>query len=334
MSLPQLVRPELVDPIEYRLPATGYADSDATTIKIPSGRDAVILAPREKRVGHLRIMGGRNKVLAGLYQSIGKNRDGSYPAQGARTMGDYNVEVLDGDPSGIFHAEGVHIDGSEGAQSDGFFLNCPNTIVQLLKCRTDTLLGALRTGRHADGVQTPNGVLLLTMDRSSFGSYYNTLYLRRENSPLKPPILELRVRYCNTFGYDHNPVADPSKGDTTHTLRGISLGTQPADDDGGPGNAASPTNMELETRVTLSHFHTDPESAGLDPLDWVYPHGGKQMYDPARPVYDPITRSLYWPGWRAQGKVTGRVLMYPPTHGDFAKPEAVGLNYRAAMWAD
>lgn len=336
MTLPALTPPPLNSPSVIDLPATGYADTDNITVSLDPGEDAVIRFPRTRRVGHVSIHGGRNVAINGGYQTIGKNRDGTYPSSGFRGVGDYNIEVRDGDDGRIVWIAGMLIDASGGAQSDGFFVNAPNSIVQLYKCRVEALLGSLHHGRHADAVQTPGGCRRLQFDHVTAASHYNTLYLRRENSPLMPPVEELTIRYSNTFGYQTNPAA--SGDDPTYTLRGISLGTQPADDDCnqygqcGPSNDLSATNGELATLVRFDNFHIDAASAGRDPLQWVFPDAGQRTYAAAHPVLDGFG-GLYWPAWRSSGQVRGRVLIDPPRYGDYAKARDVGVDYAAGVWA-
>lgn len=336
MSLPAFTRPPLDRPLVIDLAATGYWDTDNKTLNLSGGEDVLVRYPRERRVGHLSIRGARNVAIIGGYNSIGKKQDGTYPGTGARQSGDFNLEIRDGDDGGTVWVEGMMIDATGGAQSDAFFINAPNRLVDLVHCRVEGLLGSLTHGRHADGIQTAGGCRRLRLDHCTIASHYNTVYLRRENSPLMPAVQQLMIRYSNTFGYSTNPAA--GSGDPQYTLRGISLGTQPADNDCnqwgacGPANDMSATNADLPTECWFDHFWIDPASAGRQPLEWVFPDAGARTYPGIHPVLD-SSGGLYWPAWRASGKVHGRIMIGRPRYGDFAKAADTGLNYKAAEWA-
>lgn len=326
MSLPALIRPTLSDPLVVTLPATGYADGDKFTVKAPLDRDVLIRWPLGKtRTGGLRITGGRNVVLAGGHQTIGRNRDGSWPEYGARGVGDTNIAVDDG--AGIVHVEGLLVDSSGGAESDGFMLNT-NRTVQIMWTRVDNLQGSSAPGhRHADCIQIgPGGVGELRLDHFTGRSHYNSLYARRENSPLGKAHGPLRLRYSNMGGYTQNPIGAPQQ-----TLTGLSLGTQPPND---PGDNGSAVNAELPGDVYLDHYYADPGEAGRPNLgEFLHPDARRNSYQPGRPVAD-STGGWYWPVWRgASPGVHGRVLTGPPPSGDYAKADAVGLNYAKGVWA-
>ncbi len=289
-------RPALRDPIRIRLHVGG------DHLRLNDARDYIlIMPPLRKKTGVLEIKGGRNIRIFGGYISVAK------PGP--------NIIIWDGDNARkgrVVHLEGLLIDGSSGAQSDGIKIKAPRAIVQIVNSRIVGLKGS-RSGLHADVIQPFGGVKVLRIDGLTASSRYNGLYLRRENNPLGPKIGRIRIHHTNVFGYWNGSSRNPSE-----TIRGISIGTQPND----PSNDGASINCRLTAKVILRGLFVKParKSAG----QFVYPHDGMRSAGcPAKRSAD--GRTLRWPALREY--VDGVVRIGAPRGGDFVPRSTVGLNY-------
>ena len=302
--------PTLVNPITIPLPATGDV-----SLNLDNSRDYVIRYPSQRRVGGLQLTGGRNIVIIGGASTVA-------PHTG---VGVRNIQISDkpGVMDGrIVHIEGLDIDGSGGGQADGIGIGAPSAIVQIENVRITGLIGHL-SATHADVIQTWGGVKELRLYNVTGASHYNSLYLRRENSPLGPPIGPVTLDHVNIFGY-----VNPSSWDVSSTLRAISIGTQPAGSDCnarakcGPPNADSSTNCQLSSPMVLNDFYGAPPVGKLQRFMWPT-NSMDRAGCPAALSADGQT--VDWPALR--GQISGVLRLGPPPGGDFVPAGSVGVGY-------
>ncbi len=288
--------PVLTDPVTIPL----HVGEDH--LRLSDTRDYVLVLPNVKKTGVLEIRGGRNVVVVGGYLSISATGSNIIVADGAG--------AVDGR---VVHLEGLLIDGSSGAQSDGIRINAPKAIVQIVRTRIVDLRGSAK-GLHADVIQPFGGVKELRIDGFTGSSHYNNLYLRRENDPLRPPIGKVTIYNANLFGYWNGANAGPPE-----TLRAISIGTQPID----PSNTTSSINCQLTAPVVLRNVYIQP--ARKRPAQFVYPHDRMSTAGcPARVSADGKTVS-----WPALARIVdGSLIVGGPPTGDIVKASSVGLSYQ------
>jgi hypothetical protein len=302
--------PTLTNPVTISLAPTGDV-----SLNLDNSRDYIIQYPDVRRVGELRLVGGRNIVIVGGASTIA-------PHSG---IGVRNIQISDkaGVMDGrVVHIEGLDIDGSGGGEADGIGIGAPSAIVQIENTRITGLIGHL-SSTHADVIQTWGGVKALRLYDVTGASHYNSLYLRRENSPLGPEIGPVTLDHVNMFGY-----TNPSDWDVSSTLRGISIGTQPADTDCnakgqcGPPNADSSTNCQLSSSVVLDEFYASPPNGKLE--RWMWPTDYMSTAGcPSALSADGL--SADWPALR--GQVSGVMHLGPPPGGDFVPAGSVGVGY-------
>jgi hypothetical protein len=298
--------------------------------KLDNRYDYIISLPAVARTAPLKVLGGRNICIVGGYLSTSTG------------ITSPNITILDGAFARTVHCEGLLIDGRNGGRSDAFHLQCPNTVVQFFKNRVEALNGSLST-THADVIQNL-GTKKLVVDRFTGSSHYNNIYMRRENDPVGNPVGPATFAHCNFFGYQINPNAAPH--DPVHTLRGISLGTQPIP----PSDPTSPVNGLLTGSVWLFEYYVDYESFGITPDQAVWPHASSRMEASCRAELNASKTQVDWPHWRAKysppkeettpstpghigsgdAQVYGVVKLTKPAAGDIVKSGAVGLSYPRA----
>ena len=302
--------PTLTNPITITLPPTGDQ-----TLNLDNSRDYLIRYPAVRRVGELRLIGGRNIVIIGGASTIAP-----HPGTGVR-----NIQISDkpGVMDGrVIHIEGLDIDGSGGGEADGIGIGAPSAIVQIENVRITGLIGHLGS-THADVIQTWGGVKELRIYDLTGASHYNNLYLRRENSPLGPAIGPVTLDHVNLFGY-----VNPAGWDIPSTLRALSIGTQPADSDCdgkghcGPSNPDSTTNCRLTSPVTLNQFYGAPPAGSLQRFMWPTDYGVAAGCPSALSADG---QSAYWPSLGSL--VTGVMQLGPPPGGDFVPAGSVGVGY-------
>jgi hypothetical protein len=308
--------PALSNPITIALSATGQ-----TTLDLDNSRDYIIRYPSVRRVGGLHLNGGRNIVIIG-----GASTVAPHTGTGVR-----NIQITDkaGVMDGrVIHIEGLDIDGSGGGQADGIGIGAPSAIVQIENVRITGLIGHL-SDTHADVIQTWGGMKELRLYNVTGASHYNNLYLRRENSPLGPQIGRVVLDHVNMFGYDN-----PSTWDVSSTLRGIAIGTQPADNDCnakgqcGPPNSDSSTNCQLTAPVVLNQFYAAPPVGRLQRFMWPSDYMSTAGCPSALSADG---ASADWPALR--GLVSGVMQLGPPPGGVFVPAGAVGIGYDSPGYA-
>ena len=305
--------PVLRDPVTINLPATG-----TVRLNLDNARDYIIRYPDVRRVGGLTLRGGRNIVIIGGASTLPPNCG----------KGHRNIQIKDKPgvmDRRIIHIEGLDIDGSGGGEGDGIGIGAPSAIVQLENDRITGLIGHLSSS-HADVIQTWGGVKQLRIDHLTGASHYNNLYLRRENSPLKPGDASVVLDNVNLFGY-----VNPPGWDEHTTLRAIAIGTQPPNGscDGhlcGPPNPRDPVNCQVPGSVVLNNVYADPPDKPLDEFAW--PTSTMSAAGCAA-VLSPDGTSMSWPALSAAfgGPVTGAIQLGPPPGGDFVPAGSVGVGY-------
>jgi hypothetical protein len=319
---PPLERPTLVNPTVVKLGTTGAAP------KMSNTQDYILILPKTApKTDGLRIIGGRNVALIGGYLSTSSGS--TQP----------NIVIGDGAPGGIVWCEGLLIDGAHGGLSDAFHIQAPHRHVQLKMNRVDGLRGAF-SKTHADVIQNL-GCLSLRVEDMTGRSHYNSGYLRRENNPVGWPVSPSTWNRVNMGGYRTNQ--DAASADPKHTLRAISLGTQPDP----PGDATSSVNARLSGSVWLHDFWGNAAEAGLSLGQFVWPHNGAKMSSSCRAQVSADGKSVDWPAWRTttappaeettpstfgtfgsgDARVYGVVMLGPPPGGDFVTAGDVGLAY-------
>jgi hypothetical protein len=291
-------RPAVVNPIVIHL----HVGSDS--LHLNDSRDYVLKMPAVKKLGPLFIRGGRNvRIIGGVMSTKVKGP---------------NIVIMDdsGTHVGrIVHIEGMVINGTSMVPSDGIKIKAPKTIVQLEKDRIIGLWGTL-AGYHADVVQPGGGVRELRIDGLTGSSHYNNFYFRRETNPLGPPIGRVIIRNANMFGYSNPRVPH-------HTLRGISIGTQPNP----PSDDSAMINCKVTNPMILTNFWVTPPS-GVRPAQFVYPHdrmSGSASW--CRSAYASGSHTVDWPNLRASkgGPISGAV--HVGAHRDFVPMGSVGFGY-------
>jgi len=302
--------PVLNNPITIALPANG-----GVTLNLDNSKDYIIRYPNVRRVGALRILGGRNIVIIGGASTIAP-----HPGTGIR-----NIQLIDkpGVMDGrIIHIEGLDINGSGGGEADGIGIGTPSAIVQLEDDRITGLIGHLAS-THADVIQTWGGVKQLRVYDLTGSSHYNNLYLRRENSPLSPAIGPVTLDHVNLFGY-----VNPAGWDIPATIRAMSIGTQPANGDCdashrhcGPSNNDSSTNCRLGGAVSLNDMYGAPPGGGrlqrfMWPTDLMQAAGCASRLSADG-------HSATWPSM----DVSGSMRLGTPPGGDFVPAGSVGVGY-------
>jgi hypothetical protein len=284
-------------------------------LQLDNSRDYIIKYPPVRRLGGLRLQGGRNIVIIGGASTLPPHK-----GRGRR-----NIQLKDspGEMDGrVIHIEGLDIDGSGGGEGDGIGIGTPSAIVQIENVRITGLIGHL-SSTHADVIQTWGGVKALRVYDLTGASHYNSLYLRRENSPLGPPNKTVILDHVNIFGY-----RNPPGWDEPSTLRAISLGTQPANSDCdargkcGPRNPDSPTNCQIGGTVELDDFYGQPPAGSLQRFAWPTDYMDAAGC-PAQLSSD--GQDLSWPA--LSGSVTGTMQLGPPPGGDFVPAGSVGVGY-------
>jgi hypothetical protein len=302
--------PTLTDPITISLAATGDVG-----LNLDNSRDYIIKYPDVRRVGELRLVGGRNIVIVGGASTIGP-----HTGTGVRNIQiSDKAGVMDGR---VVHIEGLDIDGSGGGEADGIGIGAPSAIVQIENVRITGLIGHL-SGTHADVIQTWGGMKALRLYDVTGASPYNNLYLRRENSPLGPAIGAVTLDHVNVFGY-----TNPTDWDVSSTLRGVAIGTQPADTDCtdkgqcGPPNPDSATNCDLTAPVVLNDFYASPPVGKLQRFMWPTEY---MTVAGCPSALSADGGSADWPALR--GQVSGVMHLGPPPGGDFVPAGSVGVGY-------
>ncbi len=149
--------PHLENPITLQL----EQGISKTNLKVD--RDYILKLPKEKKVGGVVIVGGRNVVIQGGHITV---------PPGA-TSHEEQRAIRISKSVGTVHIEGVLIDNSAGPDSDfdGIVIDAPEATVQLENMRIVGLTGS-HAGFHADILQPWGGVKELRVDRITGTSNY------------------------------------------------------------------------------------------------------------------------------------------------------------------
>lgn len=159
--------PQLDHPITVDVSASNHV------LKLDPARDYLVRMPTTKLsvLGGLVIVGGHDVVLIGGAITI--------PSWGASHPTDNRGLYLK-EQTGTVHIEGLLIDNSGGALSEGININAPKATVQLQNIRVDRLQARDEVGfsdNHPDLVQSWAGPAELRVDRFSGTTDYQGIFL-------------------------------------------------------------------------------------------------------------------------------------------------------------
>jgi hypothetical protein len=162
--------PHLDSPITVTVSASNHV------LKLDPTRDYLVRMPSTKLsvLGGLVIVGGHDVVLIGGAITI--------PSWGASHPTDNRGLYLK-EQTGTVHIEGLLIDNSGGALSEGININAPKATVQLQNIRVDRLQARDEVGfsdNHPDLVQSWAGPAELRVDRFSGTTDYQGIFLAPE----------------------------------------------------------------------------------------------------------------------------------------------------------
>jgi hypothetical protein len=269
-------------------------------LDLDSHQDYILEMPKRKKVGHVRIDGGRNIVLIGGWSTIPAGLDHQ----------DVNFLIRDKPDTvvgRIVHIEGVKVDGSGGGSSDAFHINAPRTIIQLENIRATGIVFNTQTRWHSDLIQPGGGCRELRVDRFTGSSQFQGFYLAQD----KGPIGKLDLRHVNIC-------ADGSRKIVLLTI-------------GGAINSPKVNGKPMfglcdVPLVSLHDVYLKP-SVGQDATAAVLPNGGNRNPG-CQAQLSADRKSLSWPN--LQHGVTGVACIGDPPAGDFVPETAVGLDYRPA----
>jgi hypothetical protein len=287
-------------PPKLDAPKTIALNDHDDNLDLDSHQDYILEMPRRKKVGHVRITGGRNVVLIGGWSTIPAGLDHQ----------DVNFLIRDTPDTvvgRIVHIEGVRVDGSGGGSSDAFQINAPRTIVQLQNIRATGMIFNAKTRWHSDVVQTSGGCQELRVDRFTGSSQFQGFYLAQD----KGPNGKLDLRHVNIC----------ADGSRKIVLLAIGGAINSPKVDGKPMFGLCDVPL-----VILHDVYLKP-SAGQDATAAVLPNGGNRNPG-CQAQLSADRKTLSWPN--LQHKVTGTVCIGDPPGGDFVAETAVGLDYRPA----
>jgi hypothetical protein len=171
------------------------------TLKLDPARDYLIRMPATKLsvLGGLVIVGGHDVVLVGGAITI--------PTWGANHDTDNRGLYLK-DQTGTVHVEGLLIDNSGGALSEGININAPKATVQLQNVRVLDVHAqdeAHYSDNHPDLIQSWAGPAKLRIDRFTGTTDYQGIFLAPEEyGTARPRGIDLRrvnIGTTSTAGY-------------------------------------------------------------------------------------------------------------------------------------
>jgi hypothetical protein len=176
--------PQLDEPVVVDVSASNHV------LKLDPARDYLVRMPTTKLSvqGGLVIVGGHDVVLVGGAITV--------PAWGANHPTDNRGLYLK-DQTGTVHVEGLLIDNSGGALSEGINVNAPKATVQLQNVRVEDVHAQDQTNytdNHPDIVQTWAGPAELRIDRLSGTTDNQGLFLAPQEFgwPLQPRRFDFR----------------------------------------------------------------------------------------------------------------------------------------------
>ncbi len=267
-------------------------------LDLDSHQDYVLEMPEQKKLGYVRLSGGRNIVLIGGWSTI----------PSGVSHQDVNFQILDKPDTvegRIVHIEGVRIDGSGGGTSDAFRINAPKTVVQLLRIRATGIVYDTKLRAHSDVIQTSGGCKELRLDYFTGSSQFQGLYLAQDRGPNG----KLDLRHVNIRG----------EGPRKIVLLAI----------GGAINSPKTNGKRLfelcdVPLINLQEVYLKPNTP-QDAASQVLPNGGTNRNPACQAKVSADGKILDWPDLRNQ--VTGVVNLGDPPGGDFVPEGVVGLDY-------
>src|SRR6266545_514765 len=183
--------PHLDSPITVTVSASNHV------LKLDPTRDYLVRMPSTKLsvLGGLVIVGGHDVVLIGGAITI--------PSWGASHPTDNRGLYLK-EQTGTVHIEGLLIDNSGGALSEGININAPKATVQLQNIRVEDVHAKDQVNysdNHPDIVQTWGGAAALRIDRLSGTTDYQGLFLDADWNSLD----QVDLRHVNVAGFSSKP---------------------------------------------------------------------------------------------------------------------------------
>jgi hypothetical protein len=284
-------------PPKLDAPKTILLNDHDDNLDLDSHQDCILKMPKQKKIGHVRITGGRNIVLIGGWSTIPAGLDHQ----------DVNFLILDKPDTiagRVVHIEGVKVDGSGGGSSDAFHINAPRTIIQLENIRATGIVFNPKTRWHSDLIQPGGGCQELRVDHFTGSSQFQGFYLAQD----KGPIGKLDLRHVNIC----------ADGTRKIILLAIGGAINSPKVNGKPMFGLCDVPM-----VNLHEVYLKP-SVGQDATAAVLPNGGNRNPG-CQSQLSADGKTLSWPS--LQHKVTGIVCIGGPPAGDFVPEPVVELDY-------
>jgi hypothetical protein len=184
-------------PPQLQAPTIVKVSASNHTLKLDPARDYLVRMPTTKLsvLGGLVIIGGHNVVLVGGAITI--------PTWGASHATDNRGLYLK-DQTGTVHVEGLLIDNSGGALSEGININAPKATVQLQNVRIMDVHAqdeVRYSDNHPDIVQAWGGAAALRIDHLTGTSDYQGLFLSADWNSLG----QVDLRNVNVGGMASRP---------------------------------------------------------------------------------------------------------------------------------
>jgi Malectin domain len=260
-------------------------------LKLDPTRDYLVRMPTTKLsvLGGLVIIGGHNVVLIGGAITI--------PSWGASHPSDNRGLYLK-EQTGTVHVEGLLIDNSGGALSEGINVNAPKATIQLENVRVEDVHAqdeVSYSDNHPDILQTWGGAAALRIDRLSGTSDYQGLFLDADWNSLD----QVDLRNVNVAGFSSHPELArylfwSGQGDTSN--------------------------------LNLSNVWVKPGRNSL--ANTVWPDVDAAGSDKA--VVDDASSTVSWP---ASSYIHGLINSGAPLTGDFVPAGTAGTSYASAGYA-
>jgi hypothetical protein len=271
--------PQLDEPVVVNVSASNHV------LKLDPARDYLVRMPATKLsvLGGLVIVGGHDVVLVGGAITI--------PAWGASHPTDNRGLYLK-DQTGTVHVEGLLIDNSGGALSEGININAPKATIQLQNVRVEDVHAQDQvhySDNHPDIVQTWGGAAALRIDRLSGTTDYQGLFLDADWNSLD----QVDLRNVNVAGFSSKP-----------ELARYLFWSDKAD----------------TSNLTMSNVWVKPGGNSL--ANSVWPDVDAGGSDTA--MIDGVTSTVSWP---ASSYIHGAINGGTPATGDFVPAGTAGTGY-------
>jgi hypothetical protein len=278
--------PKLVNPITIEL-GNGF-----TSNTLSKTQDYIIKLPKVKKIGSTYLIGGHNIVIVGGWITIPTTTDlsNTAPSRG----------IYIKDNTGIVHIEGVLIDGSGGAQSDGIDTMSPNTTLQVENVRVDGIYG-FYDQFHADVIQTFGGVKDLRVDKLTGYSGYQGLQIDYDAGPTG----SAEISRVNLVSTGTQIWSDPKQG-INHNNGGTLIWLTPMD------------NCKANYPITFQDVYVQPRAVR---------NLGMSVWPPTNDAVCPSVVNADGSVSFPHLPVTGVVKNGAPPSGDYVPSGVAGVNY-------